>query len=137
MRQSIIKKLDMFGQSVQLTFRQREKYKTDVGGIASIFLFMLLGFLIAIKTVEYADKENAQMYMANTIGSVESIDLFKLNYRFAIMPVDPRIGTFEAFQHFTEPNIRHGPSIPLINCRDIVLDEGWSRFLTDPAIQVM
>ena len=125
---------------MQLTFRQREKYKTEVGGIASIFLFTLLGFLIAKKTVEYADVENAQMYMASTLGSPEAIDLFKLNYRFAIMPVDPRVGEVEAFQHFTHKinaNNEQHFKIPLVHCNDLVDDQGWSDFLSDPSVHLM
>ena len=92
MRNSIFKKVDMFGQSVKLTFRKDTQFKTDIGGVASIFLFILLGFLLSIKTLEYTDVGNADQYEANQIASDETINLYDLNYRFAIEEVDARLG---------------------------------------------
>ena len=54
-----IKNLDIFGQSVQLTFRKESKYRTKMGGIWSIFFYAFLGYLIALKTIEFSDIENA------------------------------------------------------------------------------
>ena len=62
MKSSIFKKLDMFGQSVKLTFRKDTQFKSQIGGVASCFLFILLGFLLSIKTLEYADVGNADQY---------------------------------------------------------------------------
>ena len=66
--------------------------------MASCFLFVLLGFLLSIKTLEYADVGNADQYEANQIASDEKVNLYDLNYRFAMENLDKRIGTVEVNQ---------------------------------------
>ena len=82
---NLIRRLDIFGQSVQLTFRKESRYTTTIGGIASIFFFTVLILIIGLKTMQFTDLSNAQTYISNTmILDDHDLDLFKLKYRFAI-----------------------------------------------------
>ena len=57
--ENAIKNLDIFGQSVQLTFRRESTYKTAFGGLASIAFYAILCYIILLKTIAFSDIENA------------------------------------------------------------------------------
>ena len=61
----------------------------------------MLGVLIALKTTQFTDIENAQTYISNAMidGNDHTIDLFQLKYRFAIEKPDARVGVIKAFQN--------------------------------------
>ena len=73
-----MKKLDIFGQSVKLTFRKESKFKTVIGGVASIFFFTILVTLLSIKTVDFRNIENSQIQISNGLLNNDVMDLFKL-----------------------------------------------------------
>ena len=92
-----IKNLDIFGQSIQLTFRKESKFKTQMGGIISLIFFLVLGYLIALKTAEFSDIDNAHTYTRTVTNTDDSPqDLFGLDFRIAITKLDPRFGEIEA-----------------------------------------
>ena len=66
--------------------------------------------------------------MTNSISD-DAIDLFDLNYRFAIQRVDPGIGEIVAWQVYRE-NDDYQP-IELVNCKSLEEEEKWEVFLSD------
>ena len=97
----LLKKIDFFGQSVQLTFRKESKFRSEIGGVASLFFYIVLGTIIVIKSLTFFDSQNTtKTVTSQLLGEAETIDLFALNYRFAIEKVDPRIGSIEVFQKY-------------------------------------
>ena len=71
---------------MQLTFRKQSKYKTQIGGIASVLFFTVLFVVIGLKALTFAGVQNANTFISNAIMTEENsnIDLFKLNFRFAV-----------------------------------------------------
>ena len=133
----LLRKLDIFGQSVQLTFRNESKYKTSIGGIASIFYITVLTVLIAIKALQFTDVENAHIQITNSMDDDdEPLELFKLNYRFAVEQIDQRVGQFQAWQaDWPRGGNRTFTPIELIDCQEFVNDERWAIFLGDTRVQ--
>ena len=96
--ENFIKNLDIFGQQVQLTFRKESKFKTQMGGLSSLFFYAFLGYLIALKTVEFNNIENAYTYLRQVPNeNIEAQDLFFLNFRFAVTNLNKKLGEVEAY----------------------------------------
>ena len=90
---NIIKSFDIFGRSIQLTFRKQSKFTSEIGGIASIFFYITLTIIITQKSLLFFDPDQATKTVTNAlIDADETIDLLDLNYRFALEQVDPRVG---------------------------------------------
>ena len=64
---TLLKNLDIFGQSVQFTFRRQSKYKSEIGGSASIIFYTVLIILIVLQTMEFTDMKEAQTLISNVI----------------------------------------------------------------------
>ena len=63
------------------------------------------------------------------------MDLFDLNYRFAVQKLDPRIGHVAAYQVDRHPNEQSEIPIEMVNCTDLVDNEQWNVFLTDSVVK--
>ena len=103
-----------------------------MGGFASLFFYAFLGYLIALKTIEFSDIENAYTYLRQVpFNSLETQDLYSLNYRFAVSKLNPRYGEMEAFQvtHIYGKKVTE-EKVDLINCADLIGDEDWSLFFS-------
>ena len=67
MKARIIKKLDIFGQSVQLTFRKDPRFKSYTGALCSVIFFTVVGALICLNTIEFVNKiPNAVVNQSDT-----------------------------------------------------------------------
>lgn len=115
--------LDIFGEGVQFTFKKNTRFKTYIG--ASISTLMILFFIIflslrTIKLVNYDDPLLSMIAMSQAADIV--IDLWQLDYMFAIENIDPRVGTIKAQQVswvFTpEEDTRVRTEIELVNCNE-------------------
>ena len=66
--------------------------------MASIFFYTVLGVIIALKTLDFTSIENAATYVNNAIiDDSKAIDLFDLNYRFAIEAIDSKVGEVQVW----------------------------------------
>lgn len=54
----IIKKCDLFGQNIQLNFKNKEQYKTTFGGMVSILIIIFLIILFYNKIIDLFQKRN-------------------------------------------------------------------------------
>ena len=126
----IIRSLDIFGQSVQLTFRRESSYKSTIGGVASIFSITLLCSLMAIKILEYSDVTNAQNYQRSLVPqNVEQHNLYDLKFRMAVNKIDPRFGELKAFQvRRNETREDMAEPIEFYDCSSSSYDPSWYDF---------
>ena len=91
-----MKNSDIFGQSVQLTFRGESTYKSNIGGAASLVFFAIMSSLIAHYTVQFVQVENSNTSLSDIIREEYSMNLYELNYRFAIEKIDSMVGNVTA-----------------------------------------
>ena len=61
--EKVIKKYDMFGQRINLTFHGENKYKTTYGGIVSILTIAVFVSLLVIKTIQLVGKQKPDITM--------------------------------------------------------------------------
>ena len=89
-------KIDIFGETVRFKFQGRDKYSTPVGAVISCLT--LTGFLIffLVRTAQLFSSENPNLTMISMAADGQSIDLYDLNFFFAIENIDPRAGRISA-----------------------------------------
>ena len=57
----------------------------------------MLIVLIMLKTVEYTKIDEADTFISNSlVDDTEMVDMFDLNYRFAVNQIDERVGRIVA-----------------------------------------
>ena len=94
--------------------------------------------LIALKTQELMDIDKAIQYISTSILEDSSMDLFERNFRFALQPVDKRIGELKIqdvhWSIFWDGN-KKIRKIELVQCSEFESDEKWANFLSDRLIK--
>ena len=96
---SELKTFDMFGESVKLTFQKNDTYQTWIGTCITFLIGILFIAFFGVRTnklVSATDPFFSMMTMAKE--QTEPIDLWAMNYMFAIQDVDPRVGYIHAEQ---------------------------------------
>ena len=97
-----------------------------------MFFYAFLGYLIALKTVEFNNIENAYTYLRQVPNeNIEGQDLFSLNFRFAVTNLNKKLGEVEAYQvtHMYGKKVSE-EKIDMVNCVDLVDDETWDIFFS-------
>ena len=86
---------------MQFTFKPEDsrktydtEYKTNIGGFASLFCYIILLICFISKSRELlAGHHEANHMMTNTLlDKEEPIDLYDLGYMFALSQIDPKLG---------------------------------------------
>ena len=89
---------DFLYHSVNLTFNQKEVYTTKIGTVCSIISILFLGLIFYTRTVKMFAREDPYFAMVKSLYGGETIDLWALDFMFAIEAVDPRLGRLEVVQ---------------------------------------
>ena len=128
----------MIFQTFELTFRKESKYRTEIGGIASIIFGTVMCMLIGMKTLELTSLENATIYMSNSMLKDTGWDLFERNFRFALVDLDKELGEFKAYEvkryTFRGNNKREKTPIELIDCNELRSNSNWTEFFNKQVI---
>ena len=91
---SELKTFDIFGESVKLTFKKKDTYQTWIGTCVTFLIAILFISFLCVRTnklVSATDPFFSMMTMAKEES--EPIDLWAMNYIFAIEDIDPRAGS--------------------------------------------
>ena len=94
--------------------------------------------LIILQTMEFTSIDEAETFISNTmLDENEIVDLFQLNYRFAVQQVDERVGQVMAQQ--ISYNQSYGETsttrlIEMVDCRELESNEEWSLFFADRGV---
>ena len=69
-----------------MTFRKESAYTSNLGSMASVILFVTVGILVTLNFIEFFLQkiDNAQIGQSDIIQDKYDMDLFELNYRFAV-----------------------------------------------------
>ena len=122
---------DLFASNVKFTFRQLNTsqeydttYKTTLGGALSLLCYFIFTVCISVKTKELVDGHgDAQHQMTTTfLDQNVPIDLYKLNYMFALHKIDPRLGRIEVRQVDHKSQGKVSTEIPMVDCRELLPD---------------
>ncbi len=90
---SELKTFDIFGESVKLTYQKRATFQTWVGTFFSLIVLTMFLAFFGVRTgklVSATDPFFSMMTMAKE--EIDPIDLWALNFIFAIEDIDPRAG---------------------------------------------
>lgn len=96
-----IRKWDMFGHPIALTFKGEDTYRTACGGGISILCFILFMLFIVNRLQLLILRADPDLTMRTTKSDLSEdreqnvLDLGKLGFLFAINKPEPRIGRVE------------------------------------------
>ena len=52
----LLRQIDIFGETIKLTFKKQETAKTVIGGITTLILILLVNFILVIMSLEIFQK---------------------------------------------------------------------------------
>ena len=121
---SFINTLDIFGRPVQFTFKGSQHFKSFLGGVASIICYIVIGFVFILQSQELLfGHDQAFHFTSDGVNDIdEVIDLYELNYFFAIEKLEKEVARIEVTQVSREEG--RSTLIPMVDCADLI-DEGW------------
>ena len=101
----LVTKIDAFDRKAEFTFKTgKDEYatsiKTGFGGSVSLFYFAIMVAITIVKTKELLAGHDEAHHQVTTafLDDTEPIDLYELNYMFAVEKPDPKKGRIAANQ---------------------------------------
>ena len=90
---TLIKRVDMYGTNIGFTFKGKSNYQTIYGGVCTVMTFLALLFIYVMKTIDFIGKIDPDLTMVDSLSdTMDTFDLYDLNYRFAIRNIEPKYG---------------------------------------------
>ena len=113
---SWISQFDIFYPSIKFTFKGQDKFKTGLGGVASVICYVIIVGVIILQTEELLlGHSEAFHFSSDAITDYdEVIDLKDLNFLFAVQKIDSTIARIE-MSHITRDD-DSCVQIPLVDC---------------------
>ncbi len=96
----LIRKLDVFGVKINMTYEGEESFKTLFGAILSIFVVIILVSFLSYKGIIMFNRLDAKTYKQTFMKNLHDeppFDIYKMGFSFAFTatnPPDPIYGTF-------------------------------------------
>lgn len=96
-----LKKIDIYGQNIQLAYRGDEKFKTTPGAIVSLMVIAVMMAYTGFKTYVLFNKVNPTISKAEFIRDLDSEGAFRpyqLGFDFAfgiVNGLDPSVGFYQ------------------------------------------
>ena len=106
--------------------------------MASIVLFVTVGILVTLNFIEFFLQkiDNAQIGQSDIIQDKYDMDLFELNYRFAVQQIEPEIGTITLSSvTIDSQDNKTIEAIEMIDCNELVKDKNWKGFFDNNQIK--
>ena len=128
---SVWRRFDLFGQSIEFTFRGNSHYKTDIGAAISLICIILMLALVFMRTSKLIIRDDPLLTTTNSAKEDSNVRLGEQGFMFAVQNVSPRIGVITAIlqeMQYTEDLER--TNIELADCREFMpggLHEGKSN----------
>ena len=76
LRPSGLKSFDVFGKSINFTFKQDTQFRTTIGGVATVLCGIVFLIMFTIKTAELAGKTDPFLFMLEVQSTSDEIDLY-------------------------------------------------------------
>ena len=83
---------DFLGQKVNLTFEREEVFTTGIGLAVSIFSIVIMSLFAYTRTVKLFNRDDPLFAMSIEPYDDTTIDLWALEFMFAVEDIDPRYG---------------------------------------------
>ena len=93
---SLIQNFDIYGEGVAFTFQKNARFSTWIG---MVFTLLTLSFMIAFtvnRTTKLVSQEDPFFSMLAMAAEDSEVDLWELNFMFAVTKLDPRAGRVSA-----------------------------------------
>ena len=88
--------MDMFGEKVQFTFKKENSFKTHIGAFISCIMSIFFITFFLLRSIKLVTKDDPFFSLTMMGADDVSIDIWELDFMFAIEKIDPRIGTIRA-----------------------------------------
>ena len=88
----MIDSVDLYGQRVSFDFNKKKKFNSAVGLFFTIVTMLFMVSYSVNRMLKLVSKEDPFFSMLTMPSEYQEVDLWELNYMFAIEDVEPRIG---------------------------------------------
>lgn len=85
--------IDMFGEQVNLTFKEKKTYNTTLGAVISLSCICLLMIFFVVRTQKLVSREDPFFSETTLAHDWNRIDLLERPFMFAVESPDPRLAT--------------------------------------------
>ena len=87
-----LKRIDIFGQTVTFTFKDKPTFQTKLGATISLICLMLLLSFFVVRSKKVVSKDDPFFSMTSIAQETEVLDLISLGFMFAIENLGPEVG---------------------------------------------
>ena len=87
-----LKSVDIFGEQIEFTFNGDTRFKTWIGASISCFMCTFFIIFLALRTTKLVSNDDPFFSMTTMYSKDEVIDLWAMDFMFAIEDIDPRVG---------------------------------------------
>ena len=119
---SSLKNVDMFGANVEFTFQGKHRYPTVIGAIMTILIFSLCTAFLIVRTLKLVNYDDPYLSTTTTDAEGIEIDLYALQFYFAVEKPDPRVGRVSVYQTdwlgFGDRSGKTVYDIEMIDCKE-------------------
>ena len=77
---------------------REEVFTTNIGACVSIVSLLFLGLISTSRTINLFEGEDPFFSMSDVAYGDETIDLWALQFMFAVEDIDPKLGRIEVYQ---------------------------------------
>jgi len=117
-----IKKFDMFGKPIGLTFLGEDTYKTIFGGWMSFVVGLLLLLFFSLRTLKLLGQLDPDMTMQETMkdmNGVPPLNLMDLKFQLGVSKPDPSIARVVASQVSNVGGTKTITEIEMRDCKEL------------------
>ena len=115
------KRLDLFGEAIQFTFKGESHYRTGIGATISLVCITLMIAFVSVRTKKLISRDDPLLTTTNNSHRDSLVRLGEQGFMFAIMDVDPRIGQIQAEWHQRRFEERSSTrELELADCREFL-----------------
>ena len=83
-RKTDFSRCDLFGQTIEFTFKGHSDYRSVFGSIMSVTCVLVFAIFSSIRTKALLSGESAFMYVTDVSRGNEAFNLIELGYYFAV-----------------------------------------------------
>ena len=116
---------------MQFTFQSKTRFTTWIGSTISCVMISFFITFLVIRTIKLASGDDPFFSMTLLPSENEAIDLWKLDFMFAIEDLDPRVGQIQAshvvWDFRGEKSNKQKSQLNLIDCNEYVREDGTHR----------
>lgn len=134
---SVSDSFDMYGPSVTFSFKRQKKFPSGVGTVMTLLTIALMVAFIVNRTLKLLSKNDPFFSMLQMASEDKKIDLWALDYMFAVEKLDPEVGRVQATQTIWGKSVKKvKKNIELVDCTEFLPGGKYTGGLNNPNFSI-